>query len=68
LRLLIAVVVGALIADAWFSYRNINVLLSQERAISALHPLEHAGAHALRDHRRGDGASAATCSRATRRI
>jgi signal transduction histidine kinase len=34
-RLLIAVVVGALIADAWFSYRNIDVLLSQERAISA---------------------------------
>jgi signal transduction histidine kinase len=35
LRLLIAVVVGALIADAWFSYSNINTLLSQERAISA---------------------------------
>jgi signal transduction histidine kinase len=35
LRLLIGVVVGALVADAWFSYRNINALLAQERAISA---------------------------------
>jgi signal transduction histidine kinase len=34
LRLLIAVVIGALIVDAWLSYRNINVLLSQERAMS----------------------------------
>lgn len=33
-RLLIGVVIAALIADAWLTYRNINALLLQERRIS----------------------------------
>jgi signal transduction histidine kinase len=35
LRLLVAVVITAVVGDAWLSYRNIDTLLSQERAISA---------------------------------
>ena len=49
LRLLVGVVIAALVADAWLSYRNIDTLLSQERAISASHMRLNALQRALTD-------------------
>jgi len=49
LRLLVGVVIAALIADAWLSYRNIDTLLSQERAISASYMRLNALQRALTD-------------------